>query len=278
MLTWLWFTTCIVPIYSSSTVQLYYVRKIERSDFHLIVENYFICKATGNIIQWGLANTSLGGFNRNSLAGNSIVSGDNGIHYTISLLAKNVENNSSFVFTSALVLFMEGDVGVIASCSNNFQRSFKSTNDNPMYDEYPNKKVTTNTVAIDYILSAPIFRNSELLLHIFFCVSQNQIQTIGIEGQSAVGFTKDDHVGASNFILSQDNSITNLLTVLITRQYNRTASIIFALLDFKFILKCGFKSEVVQIQSNKEFDLYILAMNTITTVEMNTSSGNKKYF
>ena len=239
-----------------SSVDVLYLRKVMWPQINMEAK-YILCNAVGNVLQWGGADsTSIGGFTKQSLVGSSSVSTKNTTTYVITLLSLRPSVRSNTMFTSVLVLYSTfGNINDIEiSCSNNIDINRTRIEDKPIYTllQYP---INTNNVFVDYVLSAPLFSNSSLHLHIFVGGTNNRYQNIAIQGKSAVGLDGDDALGTTRTSLFIGNNLINLQVILISKQSNVTATIIFVIEDMNFTLIYGYQSNVVEVQSRHKFTL-----------------------
>ena len=240
-----------------SSVDVLYLRKVMWLQFNMEAK-YILCNAVGDVLQWGGANsTSIGGFTKQSLVGSSSVSTKNTTTYVITLLSLRPSVRSNTMFTSVLVLYSTfGNINDIEiSCSNNIDINCTRIEDKPIYTLLQYHINTNNNVFVDYVLSAPLFSNSSLLLHIFVGGTNNRYQNIAIQGKSAVGLDGDDALGTTRTSLFIGNNLINLQVILISKQSNVTTTIIFVIEDMNFTLIYGYQSNVVHVQSRHKFIL-----------------------
>ncbi len=232
-----------------TSINVKYLKRVERLMPPDIIDNYFLCSAMGEVIQWGINSTSLGGYGKNEV-GNAVASSKNDYNFTTTLVLARPLQNKTLALKSILILSFNKSVtsNLLVSCTNNIAIVFTDTGKNPMYINSSEKTMSSNGIALHYVLNTPFHHVKSTVLYIFECQTDSLQQNVGTNIR-AVGFNSDDEKGITRNVLSNDKTLVNFQAILNSRNEHGITSMVFVISKANFTLICSFGSNMVQLQS-----------------------------
>ena len=270
----------------SGSVNLEYLRKVDRFNSSVKTDYYFICEVEGQVLQWGVGTWAIVGYRKDEV-GKTFVNAQMDFNITSTLLlARPLEDGGTFL-VSVLVISMTGDyLSLSVSCTNNVVLSNVSTDCDPKYRQTNDDfYVFTNiAIAFDYILSTPFLQlnNCSLLLHIFMCKTESLTQQVGRD-DSRYSFSSNSEVGETRKELSADNTKVNIEAILISRELLEITSLLFIIDNTNFTAKCSFESMETSATefslsswTSRKCNITTISRRSLTKINSKLNNSNEK--
>ncbi len=246
----------LLPHVGSFLVSVEYLRRAHRFGSAHVDDYYFCCNCQGSVIQWGIDNTSLGGYTISDV-GTTVVSKGNGYNFTTTLLSARQEDGT-VIFDSILIISVPHNQTTTFEvlCTNNVDINTTSNAVDAKLGEKGNTTKNTDTdVGLEYILAAPIvqqLQTSSLLTHIFVCGTNSSSQIIGVPTLRAVGFSLTDSPGDTRNV-KNNNATVNFQVILAARFiFYETTTFAFVTTSERFSLTCSYHSFAKSLNSSLE--------------------------